>query len=172
VKFPEQINKNTMRTLGQGVDCLGMLVDPKNLPQTNGLPSPSVLVVDDDADNARELMSAMKMVKVKTSGCDSAKGALNLLNSQKFDLILLDIKMPDINGLELCAMVRRLPQHNKTPIVFVTGAATPESRANSTLAGGNDLIAKPFDLAEIALKSLVWIYKGQIETAQKMKQAA
>jgi CheY-like chemotaxis protein len=131
-----------------------------------------VLVVDDDADNARELVTAMKLVKLKASSIDSAKGALNILNTQKYELILLDIKMPEINGLELCSMVRRIPQHSKTPIVFVTGAATPESRANSTLAGGNDLIAKPFDLAEIALKSLVWVYKGQIEAVQKLRQAA
>ena len=172
IKFPEQMNRNTLRTLGQGFDCLVSLVDPKILSETNHLPQPSVLVIDDETEIANELVSALNMANIKASPCISARSALDILNNKKYDLVLLDIKMPEITGLELCPMIRRSPQNHKTPIVFVTGAATPEVRANSTLAGGNDLIAKPFDLAEIALKSLVWVYKGQLDAVQKMRKAA
>ena len=172
IKFPEQMNRNTLRTLGQGFDCLVTLVDPKIISETNQFSQPKVLVVDDDAEVAAEFVSALTQATLNAASCVSAKSALDLLNKEKFDLVLLDIKMPEINGLDLCPMIRRSPLNQKTPILFVTGAATPDVRANSTLAGGNDLIAKPFDIAEIALKSLVWIYKGQLEWAQKMRKAA
>jgi DNA-binding response OmpR family regulator len=47
--------------------------------------------------------------------------------------------------------------------VFLTGAGTAENRAQSTLHGGNDFIAKPFDLTELAVKALTWAYRGQLD---------
>jgi DNA-binding response OmpR family regulator len=58
--------------------------------------------------------------------------------------------------------LRALPAHSKTPVVFVTGLTDFESRARSTLSGGNDLIAKPFLFMELAVKALNFILKGQL----------
>ena len=172
IQIPQPMGRNTQRTLGQGFDSLASLVHPKTLHETNHLPQPSVLVIDDELEIANYLADALKKSNLKATTCLSPKSALDLLTYEKYDLILLDIKMPEMSGLELCPMIRRISHHQKTPIVFITGVATPEVRANSSLAGGNDLLTKPFEEAEIALKSLVWIYKGQLEGAQKMRQAA
>jgi PleD family two-component response regulator len=52
--------------------------------------------------------------------------------------------MPGMNGFELCAKLRALPDYKATPVIFVTSLNDFESRANSTMSGGNDFIAKPF----------------------------
>jgi DNA-binding response OmpR family regulator len=58
--------------------------------------------------------------------------------------------------------VRALPMHEKTPIVFITGTATFQNRVQSSLSGGNDFVGKPFNLSELGLKALIWIFKGQL----------
>ena len=60
-----------------------------------------------------------------------------------------------MNGFELCTKLRTLPAYKKTPVVFVTSLNDFESRANSTMSGGNDFIAKPFLFIELAVKALV-----------------
>ena len=77
-------------------------------------------------------------------------------------LIFLDIGLPDMNGFELCTRVRAIARHEKTPIVFVTGMTTFQNRVQSSLSGGNDFIGKPFNVAELGLKALIWVFKAQL----------
>ena len=85
-----------------------------------------------------------------------------MLAEQKFDLVFLDVDMPGMNGFELCTKLRTLPAHKKTPVVFVTSLNDFESRANSTMSGGNDFIAKPFLFIELAVKALVYVLRGRL----------
>jgi len=73
--------------------------------------------------------------------------------------------MPGMNGYELCAKLRLLPTHKKTPVVFVTGLNDLESRANSMMSGGTDFIAKPFLFMELAVKALVHTLRGWLALA-------
>ena len=73
--------------------------------------------------------------------------------------------MPEMNGFDLCAKIRALPLHEKTPIVFITGMATFQNRVQSNLSGGNDFIGKPFNIAELAVKALIWVFKGHLGLA-------
>jgi len=74
--------------------------------------------------------------------------------------------MPGMNGFELCSKLRGLPQHKKTPVVFVTGLNDLESRANSMVSGGNDFIAKPFLFIELAVKALVYIHRARLSSVK------
>jgi DNA-binding response OmpR family regulator len=74
---------------------------------------------------------------------------------------VLDIQMPGLTGLELCAKLRALPNYKKTPILFVTSASDFEHRAKICRSGGNDVIAKPFLATELALKALTLIVKSK-----------
>ena len=67
--------------------------------------------------------------------------------------------MPGLTGLELCVKIRAKEPNRSTPIVFVTSHSDFGSRAQSALSGGNDFIAKPFLLVEVALKALTWLFK-------------
>ena len=75
-----------------------------------------------------------------------------LRKRERFDLIFLDVEMPGLTGLELCVKIRAMEPNRSTPIVFVTSHSDFGSRAQSALSGGNDFIAKPFLLVEVALK--------------------
>ncbi len=67
--------------------------------------------------------------------------------------------MPGQSGLELCVKIREMVPNGATPVVFVTSHSDFGSRAQSTLSGGNDFIAKPFLMAELAVKALTWLFK-------------
>jgi DNA-binding response OmpR family regulator len=77
-----------------------------------------------------------------------------------------------MNGFELCSKLRSLPEHKKTPVVFVTSLNDFESRANSTMSGGNDFIAKPFLFIELAVKALVYVFRAQFSAASSPASAA
>jgi len=89
------------------------------------------------------------------------------LLQKKFDLIFLDVDMPNMSGFELCTKIRTLPQYAKTPVVFVTGLNDLENRANSTMSGGNDFIAKPFLFIELTVKALVHVFRGRLNAVKK-----
>jgi DNA-binding response OmpR family regulator len=70
-----------------------------------------------------------------------------------------------MSGFDLCSKIRTLELHEKTPIVFLTGMATFQNRVQSSLSGGNDFIGKPFNVPELGLKAMLWVYKGQLTPA-------
>src|SRR5262249_8077038 len=131
-------------------------------PEAEDLPPPSIMVVDDEAISRRAVIYALEKAHLKCVSVEDSRVALNMLSENPFNLIFLDVDMPGMNGFELCTRLRALPAHAKTPVVFVTGLTDFESRARSTLSGGNDLIAKPFLFMELAVKALHYILKGQM----------
>jgi DNA-binding response OmpR family regulator len=72
------------------------------------------------------------------------------------------VGLPEMSGFDLCTKARTLPLHEKTPIVFITGMSTFQNRVQSSLSGGNDFVGKPFNVAELGLKALIWVLKGQL----------
>ena len=98
---------------------------------------------------------------------EDAKSALQLLQDKQFDLVFLDVDMPAMNGYELCAKLRAMPQYKKTPVVFVTALSDFDSRTSSMMAGGNDFIAKPFLFIELTVKSLVHILRAKLAPAKR-----
>jgi DNA-binding response OmpR family regulator len=72
-----------------------------------------------------------------------------------------------MTGFELCSRLRTLPSYAKTPVVFVTGLNDLESRANSTMSGGNDFIAKPFLFIELTVKALIHVLRSRLAQAKK-----
>ncbi|TCO89904.1 response regulator receiver domain-containing protein [Chthoniobacter flavus] len=160
--FPEQINPSILRTLSQALDFFAGL-----LPDTvrNRLKDPSaaqVLIVDDEEGARKIIMAAMRLGNLKSVAADTPTTALAALGVQGFDLIFLDVGLPEMTGFELCSKVRMLPLHEKTPIVFITGMATFQNRVQSSLSGGNDFVGKPFNISELGLKALIWVFRGQL----------
>jgi DNA-binding response OmpR family regulator len=161
----KNINASTMRTIASAIDFLGVLFEKPDAISANKTIEANVLVVDDEAISRRALVYALEKAKLKPVSVEDPLQAFQLLSQSKFDLIFLDVDMPDMNGFELCSRLRTLPAYKKTPVVFVTGLNDFESRANSTMSGGNDFIAKPFLFIELAVKALVYVFRGQLETA-------
>jgi PAS domain S-box-containing protein len=120
-------------------------------------PHTSVLLAEDDPVNSevvKELLeSANLMVVIAIDGADAVSAA----SQAQFDLILMDLKMPTMNGIEATYAIRAIKQYKVTPIVAVTANAFIEDRENCIRAGMNDYISKPFtpdQLYEVVLKWL------------------
>ena len=161
-KYPEQVNPSVLRTLGQSIDFLSSLLPDEVRTRLKDPSAAQVLVVDDEDGARRIIMAAMRLANLKSMAADNPTTGLAALGVQGFDLIFLDIGLPEMTGFELCSKIRALPMHEKTPIVFITGMATFQNRVQSSLSGGNDFVGKPFNIPELGLKALVWIFKGQL----------
>lgn len=163
---PSNINASTLRTIASATDFLGFLVESGGIGQKPQELMANILVVDDEPISRRAIIHALEKTKLKAISVDNARLAYELATENQFDLIFLDVSMPDMNGYELCSKIRALPTYQKTPIVFVTVLSDFEARANSMISGGNDFIAKPFLFLELAVKTLVYVLRSQMQPAQ------
>jgi DNA-binding response OmpR family regulator len=163
---PKNINASTLRTVASAVDFLVILAD-RTGPSEKPIPTAEVLVVDDEAISRRAITYALEKGKLKSTAVEDPVEAFKLLSLKKFDLIFLDVDMPNMSGFELCSKIRTQPSYARTPVVFVTGLTDLESRANSTMSGGNDFIAKPFLFIELTVKALVHVFRSRLDAAAK-----
>jgi len=121
----------------------------------------SILVVDDDLDVLkvfkRDLMKEGHQVVCASNAMD----ALQASTDHTPDLVLLDIGLPGIDGIELCRRLRSNPATASTPILFVTVHSDIESKIAAFDAGADDYLAKPFDLHELNLRVKVLLSRDR-----------
>ena len=122
----------------------------------------TILVVDDEPKIVQVARDYLEHAGFAVLAAFDGQAGLAGARS-KPDLIILDVHLPDLNGFELCSQVRTMALHAETPIFFVTGDASLENRAKSSLRGGNEFIAKPFTIQEIALKALKSVITSQVK---------
>jgi CheY-like chemotaxis protein/pSer/pThr/pTyr-binding forkhead associated (FHA) protein len=156
-----RFESNVIRTLGQAADVIGSLLDPRLFKKASEPQSARALLIDDDADLLETVGAALRTADVRATSCADPKQAIELLQKEAFDVILLDVSLPGQSGIDLCAKIRDLPQHRKTPVVFITVDDSVENRAQSTLNGGDDFIAKPFNTLELVTKASTWVARSQ-----------
>lgn len=156
---PKTINTSTLRTVASAIDSLENLAKLPATLRGQEFPPAQVLVVDDEPISRRAVSYALEKAKLQSVAVESPNAAYDLLLGKKFDLVILDVDMPGMTGFELCAKLRELSAHKLTPVVFVTSLNDLESRAHSTMSGGNDFIAKPFLFMELAVKSLIHLFR-------------
>src|SRR5438105_1306179 len=156
---PVKITPSVVRTIAHSIETMAWLVDRVANSQDQVAASPKILVMDDEVISREIVCSALGKAGLHAKSLDDPLAAQRLLEQEPFDLIFLDIEMPGQTGLELCVKIRGMESNCATPIVFVTSHSDFGSRAQSTLSGGNDFIAKPFLLVELAVKALTWLFK-------------
>src|SRR5205814_5194193 len=156
---PAKITASVVRTIAHSIETLASLIDRPANSQEEVISLSKILVVDDEVIARQLICSAVGKAGLDAVGLDDPLAAKRLLKKERFDLIFLDVEMPRLTGLELCVKIRAMEPNRSTPIVFVTSHSDFGSRAQSALSGGNDFIAKPFLLVEVALKALTWLSK-------------
>ena len=107
-----------------------------------------ILIVDDEEDLTNMLKDYFELQGFFVYTANSGTEALNKID-EKLDLIILDINMPDIDGLEICKKIRNFIT---CPIVFLTAKIQEQDRVNGLMAGGDDYILKPFSLEELSAR--------------------
>ena len=111
-----------------------------------------ILIVDDEPD-----VTELLKYKLEQDGhlCQVVNNPLSFISvAREFNpnLIILDIMMPELNGLQLCKMVRSDPKMNTIPIIFLTARGEVEDRIKGLESGGDDYISKPFNTKELMLR--------------------
>ncbi|HDH97248.1 MAG TPA: response regulator [Proteobacteria bacterium] len=102
-----------------------------------------VLVVDDDELVLTAIAELLGTRGFIVEGCTSAKEALEKVEKQDFDLMILDIIMPEMDGFELCKRLREIEQFCETPIIMLTAKTSEEDRKRGLEVGANLYVTKP-----------------------------
>ena len=119
-----------------------------------GVPSPkTILVVDDEVEIGRVLKKVLTLEGYRILVTTSGQSALSLLRKEQVNLILLDLKMPRMGGLEVLKKVRAQKRKGGIPVVMLTAYGSVSSAREAMTLGAVDYLTKPFDLD--AVKSAV-----------------
>ncbi|MCB0280273.1 MAG: response regulator, partial [Calditrichaeota bacterium] len=113
---------------------------------------PYILVVDDDQDNVKILESFLGSEGYKTDRAYTGQEALQKLETKSFDLILLDVMLPDTDGYQICKKLKSSPNHKEIPITFVSALDRIDDKLKSLNVGAEDFLSKPIDEQELLLK--------------------
>ncbi len=159
---PERVNAAVLRTVAAGIDFLNLLLEAaaSSVPLPN--PSGEVLVVDDDNFCSHIIVSALERARLPAQSTASPLTAWEWAQKKQFDLLLLDVEMPGMDGFELCHRIRRLPGYRSVPAIFVTVHNDFETRACALLTGADDFITKPVVPMEVAVKGLMYMLKSRL----------
>ena len=111
---------------------------------------PIVLVVDDERDVLNVFSEMLKLIGFKVYAVDNTADALNIMNDSKFDLIITDLIMPDINGLDFIKQLRK--RGINTPVVITSGLNPKKAMINLDEYGISEYIVKPFTINDIKQK--------------------
>lgn len=118
----------------------------------NGHQTERILVVDDAPENLQTLSSILSK-KYKISVANSGRRALEILNSRSdFDLFILDIMMPELNGIDLCKKIKSDVKFKDTPVIFISALSDIGDKISAFESGGVDYIVKPFQKEEVILR--------------------
>lgn len=108
-----------------------------------------ILLIEDDSDLFSLLKYNLEKEGFTLTGLQTGKGALELCRQVKPDLILLDIMLPDSDGLDICKGIRKDPELSATPVIFLTARASETDRIVGLELGANDYVVKPFFVREL-----------------------
>lgn len=129
------------------------------------------ILVADDSENARDILRVTLQSGGFTDVTFSTSGqeALDALRDaegrgQTFDIVLLDIVMPDIDGIQACTQIRAMPRHASVPILMITSLSDMDTLAQAFAGGANDYVTKPFQRAELLARVRnAFRFKGELD---------
>lgn len=110
----------------------------------------SLLVVEDEESLREALKLNLELEGYEVTTADNGPLVLKLVKNEYFDLIILDIMLPDMDGLMVCETIRM--QHNDVPIMFLSARNSGADRVEGLKKGGDDYLTKPFNLEELLLR--------------------
>jgi CheY-like chemotaxis protein len=162
---PALVTPSIRMTVATANDFMGRLLERAKEVEKAGAAVPRVLVVDDDPLSTRLISAALRYDHLEVRTEQDPFAALEAANRSHYDLFLLDIEMPGLDGFQLCDAIRATPEYAKVPVVFVTSHSDFDSRTKSVLSGGNDLISKPVFPLELAVKAVTHLLRSSLDAA-------
>ena len=114
----------------------------------------AILIIDDEASLRQTLARILQRAGFTVTTAAGGKEAFELLRQQSFDLVYMDIRMPDINGLELISFIKKNEAHKTTPILIISTASSERDRERGMTLGASGYLVKPFTAEELVQHAL------------------
>ncbi|HEY1241710.1 MAG TPA: response regulator transcription factor [Bryobacteraceae bacterium] len=127
-----------------------------------------ILLIEDDADLFSLLQYNLEKEGFLLTGLQTGRGAIELSRKVRPDLILLDIMLPDSDGLDICKGIRKDPDLAATPIIFLTARAAETDRIIGLEIGANDYVVKPFSVRELIARIKLQ-FRNQTQTPRVLE---
>lgn len=122
----------------------------------------NILIVDDIGKNIQVLGSILLKEDYAISYATDGQQALEMVETEDYDLILLDIMMPGMDGFEVCQRIKQMPEKKDIPIIYLTARTQKQDIVQGLTAGAVDYITKPFNSTEL---------KARVQTHLALKKA-
>jgi two-component system phosphate regulon response regulator PhoB len=119
-----------------------------------------IVLIEDDADLYSLIQYNLEKEGFSMAGAQTGKGAIDLCRRERPDLIILDIMLPDSDGLEICRAIRNHSELAPVPVIFLTARASETDRIVGLELGANDYIVKPFFIRELIARIKIH-FRGQ-----------
>jgi len=129
-----------------------------------------VALVEDDADLFALVKYNLQKEGFGFVGSQTGRGVIDLFRRERPDLILLDIMLPDSDGLEICKAIRQHPELAHIPVIFLTARASETDRIVGLELGANDYIVKPFFVRELIARIKIQ-FRGRTNATRLLKAA-
>jgi putative two-component system response regulator len=130
-------------------------IEARAMPQIDPLRalSPATVLVADDEPAARKLLRRiLEPAGYRVTEAATGREALALAEAERPDLLILDITMPEIDGVDICRRIKSDPATHLTPVIHITGLTTREQRLRALAAGSDEFVGKPFDIEELLVR--------------------
>lgn len=118
-----------------------------------------VLVVDDDIRNIFAMTSLLERHNIIVYSAENGKDAIEVLQDNEVDAVLMDIMMPEMDGYDTMQEIRKVPKFKNLPILALTAKAMKGDREKCIEAGASDYIAKPVDTEQLLSLLRVWLHR-------------
>ena len=130
------------------------------------MPKTRVLIVEDEQDIAGLIKHTLERGgEIEAQTVDSGDAALKAVTDRPPDLMILDLNLPVMGGLEVCRVLRSRPQTAKLPIIMLTARTGESDRVTGLDVGADDYVTKPFSLRELAARVRAVLRRGKPDTA-------
>ena len=130
-----------------------------------------ILIVDDQPANLDVLHRALEDADYEVLVATSGPQALDISTRITPDLILLDVRMPDMNGFETCRRLKKARKTRRVPVLFVTASDDTEDLVQGFEAGGEDYLVKPVRKEEVLVRIRTHLERARLECALAKKKA-
>jgi DNA-binding response OmpR family regulator len=127
-----------------------------------------IMLIEDDSDLFALLKYNLEKEGFQMVGAQTGKGAVDFCRRERPDLVILDIMLPDSDGLDICKGIRSHPELAHIPVIFLTARASETDRIVGLELGANDYIVKPFFVRELIARIKIQ-FRGQQQPARTLQ---